>query len=50
MGANAMHHLPNEARADHLNPGLVTHAGLIHGRCASQRVGPVAASPVIHKQ
>ena len=25
----AMHHLPDKARADHLNPGLVTHAGLI---------------------
>ena len=28
-----MHHLPDKARANHLNPGLVTHAGLIHGRC-----------------
>jgi len=51
MGANAMHHLPDKARANHLNPGLVTltSAGLIHGRDASQRMGPVAASPVIHK-
>ena len=49
MGANATHHLPDEARANHLNPGLVTHT-LIHGRHASQRVGLVAASPVIHKQ
>jgi len=24
MGANAMHHLPNKARANHLNPGFVT--------------------------
>ena len=46
----AMHRLPDEARANHLNPGLVTHTGFIHGRCASQRMGPVAAGPVLHKQ
>ena len=43
----AMHHLPDKARANHLNPGLVTHAGLIHGRHASQCMGLVATSPVI---
>jgi len=46
----AMHHFPDEARANHLNPGLMTHAGLIHGRHASQCVGLVATSPTIHKQ
>jgi len=29
--------------------GLI-HLGLIHGRCASQHMGIVAAGPVIHKQ
>jgi len=46
----AMHHLPDKARANHLNPGLVTLAGLIHGRDASQRMGLVATSPIIPKQ
>ena len=46
----AMHHLPDKAMADHLNLGLVTHTGLIHGRCTSQRVTPVVASPIFHKQ
>jgi len=49
MGANAIHHLPDMARANHLNPGLMTHMGLIHGRYASQRMGLVATSPIIHK-
>jgi len=29
---DATHHLPDKARANHLNRGLMTHAGLIHGR------------------
>jgi len=44
-----MHHLPDTARANHLNPGLMTHMGLIHGRHASQCKGLVATSPIIHK-
>jgi len=48
--ANAMHHLPDKARANHLNTGLMTHTGFIHRRCASQRVGLVAANPTFHKQ
>jgi len=48
-GSSAIHHLPDKARANHLNSGLVTHAGLIHGRHASQRMGLVAASPIFHK-
>jgi len=46
---SATHHLPDKARANHLNPGLMTHAGLIHGRYASQHMGLVATSPTIHK-
>jgi len=46
----AMHRLPDKARANHLNPGLMTHTGFIHGRYASQRMGLVATSPILHKQ
>ena len=31
-----------------LHAGLI-HLGLIHGRHTSQRMGPVVASPVLHK-
>jgi len=44
---NATHHWPDKARANHLNPGLATHSGLIHGRHASQRMELVATIPVI---
>jgi len=50
MGANAIRHLPDKAKANHLNPGLMTHTGLTNGRYASQRMGLVATSPTIHKQ
>jgi len=46
---HAIHHLPDKAKANHLNLGLMTHVGLTHGRYASQRMGLVATSPAIHK-
>jgi len=34
---------------EHHHAGLI-HPGFIHGKCASQRMGPVATGPVAHKQ